>query len=84
MTNVSVMQLTLRTAIRTDDVLTALDYMGLLKEAVPPVTGHYIDCTNEALEACAHKIGSSTGPKVKPELLHWYVSCGRCNLPQKN
>ena len=63
-TAVSIMDLTLRTAIRTDDVLTALEYMGLLNNGV-------LDVTVEALEACGQKIGTSAGPRVKPELLHW-------------
>jgi hypothetical protein len=30
-----------------------------------------IDCTQDALEACGTRIGTSSGPAVKPELLHW-------------
>jgi len=69
--HISVMDLSLKTAFKCEDIITTLTYWGLLKE--DSVTGNtYIDASIELIETCLSKVGaSSSAPKVKPELLLW-------------
>jgi len=67
----SIMDLSLRTAIKSDDIIYTLAYWNILKED-PSTGGTFIDASIELLDACLAQVGGKRAvAKVKPELLLW-------------
>mmetsp|Transcript_14290 Transcript_14290/g.25602 ORF Transcript_14290/g.25602 Transcript_14290/m.25602 type:complete len:457 (-) Transcript_14290:123-1493(-) len=65
--SVSIMELTRVTSIKTEDVVLALKFLGLIKY----VHGRHVLCVDEKLMQEKMKQFESKGPKVDPEKLHW-------------
>lgn len=67
---ISIMDISLRTALKNDDIISTLEYLGILKESVKDdLSTIFYDLTQ--IDAAIAKLGPNNAPKIKPELIHW-------------
>mmetsp|Transcript_8445 Transcript_8445/g.24012 ORF Transcript_8445/g.24012 Transcript_8445/m.24012 type:complete len:474 (-) Transcript_8445:36-1457(-) len=67
LTNMSVMDISKQTSIMSDDIITALQYLGLLRY----VRNNYIICVPPGILTELQERHPAKGPQVDPEKLHW-------------
>ncbi|KAH9260445.1 hypothetical protein BASA81_001615 [Batrachochytrium salamandrivorans] len=70
--SISILDLSLITAIKAEDIVSTLDYWKILKQH-PDTNEVYLDSSPAVIEACLGKLGDShrRAPKIRPELLFW-------------